>query len=152
MGQSRHWEQSMHSLEKQLFLVFFCHLTSSSWEGFRYALKHNLGGNILGLVSTTRLWGTDNLLVTLLNTTNKQYLPKRVVIIPLQQNISFFLGKLGMIDVKKMCWLQKFDVCDILSRVSTPFLRVNSQKTTQASQSWGISFRIAPWLRTGEYH
>ena len=93
----------MHSLEKQLFLVFFCHLTSSSWEGFGYALKHNLGGNILGLVSTTRLWGTDNLLVTLLNTTNKQYLPKRVVIIPLQQNISFFLGKLGMIDVKKMC-------------------------------------------------
>ena len=43
--------------------------------------------------------------------------------------------KLGMIDVKKMCWLQKFDVCDILSRVSTPFLRVNSQETTQASQS-----------------
>ena len=88
---------------KTIVSRFYSHLTSSSWEGFGYALKHNLGGIIMWLLSTTHLWRADNLLVTLLNTTNKQYLPKRVVIIPLQQNISFFLGKLGMIDVKKMC-------------------------------------------------
>ena len=85
VGQSWHWEQSMHSLEKQLFLVFFSHLTSSSWEDFGWPLKHNLGGNIMGPVSTTRLWGTDHRLVTQLNKTNN-VCPKW-----LWQTICFFL-------------------------------------------------------------
>ena len=87
----------MHSLEKQLFLVFFCHLTSSSREGFGYALKHNLGGNILGLVSTTRLWGTDNLLVTKLNSRQQTIFSQNGCDYPVATNhMFFFFGTLGM--------------------------------------------------------